>query len=46
MLTTFEGLTPDTYAKAKAKAIELGMSTYEISDNALAVLRYRHKQGK
>ena len=46
VLATFGGLTPDAYAKAKAKAIELGMSTDTISDNNLAALRYWYKQGK
>ena len=46
VLATFNGPTAEAFAQAKAKAEELGMSTYQISDNALDALRYRYKKSK
>ena len=46
VLATFNGPTSKAFAQAQAKAVELGMSTDGITDNALDALRYRYNKGK
>ena len=44
VLATFDG--PDSYAEAKAKAQELGMTTDGLTDAQLRAMRAYYKEGK
>ena len=44
VLCTFDG--PDSFAQAKAKCEELGMSTNRVTDNQLDAIREWYKKGK